>query len=380
MRVSKYFVSILISLVYSSCIDPFQPVIEESQEVLVINGVITDRPGMHQVIVSRSSPYNDPVFMPVSGCVVRVEDDRGNMAVYSETEPGIYGSYLDASFLEVDRSYSLYVITTGGKTYQSDYDTLLACPPIDSIYFEVKSQGTSDPEKTLHGIQFYNNVTGTITTSRNFRYLLNETWQYTSPHVAAFIWSGGPVLPNYTDSIHTCYMSNSILELFSASTRSLSVNDLKRNPLNYVSNETPRIMIRYSLLVEQQSLTNEAFHYWEKMKAQSGDAGGLYESQPSSTTGNIYNINNPEEKVLGCFYATQQQRKRLVVDNDFDFVVPRYTCELDTVNSISELKTDFPYYLISINEMGVGPPYLWGNQSCFDCRLYGGTTEKPDYW
>jgi len=108
MRVSKYHILPLLSLVCSSCIEPFQPVIEESQEVLVINGIITDQSGYHEVTISRSAPYNDPVFLPVSGCVVRVEDDRGNMVVYDETGDGIYRSFLNVSFLEVDRSYSLF--------------------------------------------------------------------------------------------------------------------------------------------------------------------------------------------------------------------------------------------------------------------------------
>ena len=147
-----------------------------------------------------------------------------------------------------------------------------------------------------------------------------------------------------------------------------------------LSNETPRIKLQYSLLIKQHSLTNEIFIYWERMKSQSSDAGGFYESQPSSTTGNIYNLNDLNEKVLGCFYATQQQRKRLTVNENFDFDMPRFTCELDTVNSLGELRTDFPYYLISIDPMGMGPPYLWGDQDCFDCRLYGGTNVEPDYW
>jgi len=182
------------------------------------------------------------------------------------------------------------VNTPDGNDYQSTYDTLLACPSIDSIYYEVKSQGTSDPEQTLYGIQFYNDVTGTAETSRNFRYILTETWQYTSPYIAQYIWWGGPVIPVSRDTIYTCYMSDSVPELFSASTSSLSVNILKHNSLNFVTNETPRLKTKYSLLVEQQSLTNEAFHYWDRMKSQSADAGGLYESQPSSTTGTTSSV------------------------------------------------------------------------------------------
>lgn len=380
MPVNKYLLYLLLLLLSHSCIEPFQPEIAESQEVIVINGEISDRPGNHRVTISQSSAYNDPSFIPFQGCVVRVEDDLGNIEVYLETDPGIYESYLDEAFLEVNRTYSLKVTTPSGSEYQSSYDSLLACPPIDSLYFEVKSEGTPDPEVNLHGIQFYCDLNGTESVSRNFRWKLNETWQYEAPSYGLEIWWGDVVEFFSTEPFRVCYMSDPVDELFTGSTRALSQNLLRRNSLNYVSNETPRILRKYSLLVEQLSLTNEAFDYWDRMKSQSSDAGGLYETQPSSTTGNIYNVNQPEAKVLGCFYATQKQSRRITVENTFDFDIPRYTCSLDTAYSVADLGANFPYYLISISPMGVGPPWLYGDHYCFDCTKYGGTTEKPYFW
>ena len=112
-----------------SCIEPFQPEIKESQDMLVINGSISDKPGWHFVEISRSSAYNDPGFIPVKGCVVRVEDQNGRGVTYSEYQPGIYRADLDESFLGVNNAYKLYVYTQDGEEYQSDYDSLLACPP-----------------------------------------------------------------------------------------------------------------------------------------------------------------------------------------------------------------------------------------------------------
>ncbi len=380
MQVNRYHILIILTLICGSCIDPFQPVIEETQEALVIYGMISDQPGIHQVTVSASSPYNDPSLKPVSGCVVRVEDDMGNMAVYEETNPGIYEAFLTTPFLALNKTYSLFVATMEGEDYQSTYDTLLACPPIDTIYYEVRSQGTSDPDVVLYGAQFYSETTGSEDASRNFRWQLVETWEYNSAARANLIWNGGPLIPVLADSINTCYMTEPIQGLYSGSTKYLSENKLSRNELNYVSNETPRIKLQYSLLVAQQSLTDEIYRYWDRMKSQSGDAGGLYESQPASTVGNINNVNRPEEKVLGCFYATQQQTKRLTVKSEFNALVEGFTCELDTINGVEELGSEIPYYLYSLDPLGRGPPYLAGSNNCFDCRLKGGTNQKPDYW
>jgi len=138
----------IILLCAVSCIDPFHPEIKETQDLLVINGSISDRTGWHSVEVSRSSPYNEPGFIPVSGCVVRVEDENGRGVTYYEYQPGVYWANLEASFLGVNRAYKLLVYTQDGEEYQSDYDSLLACPPIDSLYYEIELQESDDPNIT----------------------------------------------------------------------------------------------------------------------------------------------------------------------------------------------------------------------------------------
>ena len=384
MPANRYYIWMVLMVLVGSCIEPFHPVIEETQEMLVINGVVTDQPGVHHVQVSRSTPFSDPLFNPVPDCVIRVEDEHGDMKMYEEKAPGIYESLLDASFLAVGKSYRLIVDTPDGNEYQSAFDTLLACSPIDSLYYEVKQQGTSDPELNHNGIQFFTDVTGTSNTSRNYRWLLEETWEYYSTHHAQYIWDGNILLEMMVDSLSRCYMTDTIKELYSASTRFLSVNKLLRHPLNYVSDRTPRLKRRYSLLVKQQSLTNEAFTYWDKMSDQSSETGGLYETQPSSAIGNIFNVNDPNEKVLGCFYATQQRSKRLtmkLVDEDWFFVRGfNYECTPDTIRSPRELDNDYPYYMWSLSLFLVGPPYAVADRICFDCRLSGGVTEIPEYW
>lgn len=59
------FITIPLLVLCNSCIEPYEPVINEIQEVMVINGMITDQPGIHQATVSLSSPYNEAEFRPV---------------------------------------------------------------------------------------------------------------------------------------------------------------------------------------------------------------------------------------------------------------------------------------------------------------------------
>ena len=372
-------------LTCGSCIDPFEPVIDEYQNVLVINGKITDQPGIHYVEISRSTPYNKPFYKPVGGYIVLVTDENGEMIPFLEREFGKYSADIPASFLAVGKAYCLQVFTPNGREYCSEYDTLLACPPIDTIYYEVETRETSDPDFILGGIQFYMDMTGKPTDSRNFMWQMEETWEYRAALFSQYIWRGkeDKVEKYRSNELFKCWTTLPIREIYTGTTRNLSKNALKRNSLNFVSNETDRLKVIYSLLVKQQSLTRRSYVYWEKMKIQSSETGGLYEIQPSSAIGNICNTSDPDEIVLGIFYATQQQSKRIMVNNVndlFDFKIPYLTCEWYDAAGAFQIGRDFPYYLKSAHWTYYGPPYLTADQICFDCRIRGGINVKPDYW
>jgi hypothetical protein len=380
MPVNKYHIIGMLLLVCSSCIEPFDPGINESQEVMVIDGMISDRPGFYEVSVSRSSPYNNPGFRPVDGCVVTVEDGEGNMQFYDMAGPGIYRAWLEAPFLGEGKVYSIMVNTPQGISYRSEYDTLLPCPPVDDLYYLPQTSGGTDPEDVWQGIQFYNDVRGNPSGTRNYRWKAIATWEYHSPYTAQYVRYRGDNIPYVVDSVSTCYLTETIERVYAASTRLLTENSIFQNKLHYVSDQTPRLAERYSLLLEQHSLTDQAFNYWEKIAAQSASGASLYETQPASTRGNIYRVNSPE-KVLGCFYATQIREERIFVDKDeLDFRAGAYTCRLDTLlNNSSFIYTNY-YYLISLQPLGPGPPWLGGPERCFNCTKQGGDNVRPDYW
>lgn len=383
MPVNRYTFILLIVLVLKSCVEPYDPIINEVQEVMVIEGVITDKAGRHTINVSRSTPYNEPTFEPVSGCVVSVQDNFGSIEFYTESweEAGVYEANLDEPFLGVDKIYSLQVVTPNNSVYVSDYDTLLSCPPVDAVYYEHEVSGGADPDDVWQGIQFYNDVRGFDGGARNYRWKATATWEYHSPYTSNYVWYYGVTLPYLEDTVSTCYLTETIETVYAASTQLLSENNIFKNKLHYVSDQTPRLAERYSLLVEQHSLTDQAYTYWEKLAAQSANSASLYETQPSSSQGNIYNANWDAEKVLGLFYATSIKEDRIFVDyEDLDFPVEAYKCNLDTLGNNNSFYIDNYYYVISLNPLGPGPPWLYGQKRCFECTQLGGDNEEPDFW
>ena len=381
MFANKFHIILILILLCGSCVEPFEPELEESQEVLVISGMITDQPGRHEVTVSRSSPYRLPVFQGVEGCLVSVEDQDGNMVQYTNTGEGVYEVDLPDSFLDVGDAVSLQVVTPIGLRYRSSYDTILACPELDSVYYELDYQETPDPEFTRPGIQFYLDMTGEPTDSRNIIWQVDETWEYVVSLFGTHImWGVGDVEEFRSAEVFRCWKHSPLDHVYIGSTRSLSANELLRFPLNFVSNETDRLSVTYSLHVQQQSLSSEAYDYWQRMNDQSVESGGLYEKQSASVQGNIYNVYNEDELVLGYFYATQLREERFYVHNNnlFDFYVPHIQCEYQPMSTL--WGNGNPKYPVYIYAPGNFMPSLWGPEECFDCRVQGGDTIEPENW
>lgn len=376
-------VILLITVLITTCVEPFTPDIKESQELLVVEGLLTDQPGYHYIYVSRSSPFNDPELLPEEQCLVMVVDDKGNSYLFNEQEPGEYSCWMTSNQLIEGTAYKLIIHTAKGKVYESDYELLQSrCPLIDSIYFEIENRETSDPERPMQGIQFYIDLEAGEDQPRNYRWELAETWKYYAAHYIQYYFDGA--LHHMPDPMlyYKCWYTGRINNIYTMSTKQMLSNEIRKYPFNYVSNRTNRLRIRYSLLVRQYTLSDDAFAYWDQMRRQNQEGGGLYEKQPSQIQGNIYNIDDPDEKVLGYFNVSSSTEKRIYVDDINEFSFPGPDCILDTIMRLSEIPDYmfYPVYMISLSTMGSGPPYGIGNGMCFDCTTGGGTNVKPDFW
>ena len=58
---------------------------------IVIDALITDRPGPYTILITKSGSYfNQPVLPPVTGAEVTIANDRGTIDTLLETKPGLY--------------------------------------------------------------------------------------------------------------------------------------------------------------------------------------------------------------------------------------------------------------------------------------------------
>jgi hypothetical protein len=82
------FLGIILS---SACQKVINVDLNEAAPKIVIEGLITDRPGSYVVTLSSSGSYfNQPVLPPVSGAKVIITDNLGTIDTLGEMMPGVY--------------------------------------------------------------------------------------------------------------------------------------------------------------------------------------------------------------------------------------------------------------------------------------------------
>ena len=384
MPVSRARASILfICTLLAGCVDPYYPEIEDKQESLVVEALITDQPGWQAIYLSRSSPLNERGTHAETDAYVSISDDLGRSIEFIEQDPGAYYSLISAGELGTGISYWLNIVTSNGEVYESKPEMLPSpSPAIDGVYWEFETVGTSDRTESLNGIRFYLDLEAEAEQGRNFRWELVETWEYNAANPIDYYYDG--ILHEWPDSFsyYTCWNTGKIDQIYTATTNNAESNTIKGFPLNFVSEESSRLQARYSLQVLQYSLNDEAFDYWKRIEEQNQESGGIYEKQLDYVSGNMQNMNNQEEYVLGFFNLCPVSEKRIFVDSIPELTYPEINCTLESIMHPASKPAwiSIPFFLISLNHLGVGPPYGVGINLCFDCRNDGGTIIKPEFW
>jgi len=376
-------ISLFFFLLLTSCIDEYWPVIDKYENRLVVDGGITDEPGPYIIRLSTSSAIDTSIFKPFSNCEVLISDEEGTSETLVETEPGIYKTNKDGLQGEAGKKYKLTVKTPNERVYESDFAQLIAGEKIESVYGEIESRQDENYPYDLTGFQFYVDTETASNDSTYFLWRLEATYHYQSDYTIRWIYDGELNWFHGPDSLFNCYRTYFVDDFYSISTVGLSSPKIDAYPLNYVNTESRQLSVKYSLLVKQYTLGKKAFTFWEELREQNSSSSSLFAKQPYQIQGNVFNVDNPEEPVLGYFLVAGVDEKRIFVDR------PKYPVEFNySVCTLSERDFEayaqlfmadpvsYPIYAIETNGGRRAVP----QQGCVDCRLHGGTITKPDFW
>jgi len=381
MQIRNYII-LLAMLILGGCIKPYQPEFKtEATQRYVVQGMVTNQEGWQEVNISVSSSLTDPGFIPLNGCEVEIIDDLNQRFSLDDDGQGNYKVWMSAEYLVIGRSYKLGIHLPNGEVLESSFDQMQEVPEVDEVYYEIKEIPTSDPDENQMGIQIYIDLEATENQSKYYRWRLSETWEYHAAYPKEFYFDGmvqQVIPPDY--SLMYCWKTQFVDEIYTLSTKNLTENSYTKFPLQYISNETDRLAIMYSMYIQQIALSEEAYTFWDQLRENNSIGEGLYGEQPMAIQGNIVNISKPDHKVLGFFQASSISTKRVFIEPvdhlvlDFsDGCSPR-----DLLKGLSEISPYmYPVHLMTVN--GTWVPTLLSN-SCIDCTILGGSIEKPNFW
>ncbi len=373
---------ILLVLVFKmiSCQFPYEAEVDERTGQISIDGSLVKGEALQTVRVSRSTSLYNPEFDPFLGCAVFIEDELGNTFTFSEIANGIYQRAIEDEFLVFNREYKLVVITPEDERYESDYEAITQGAPVDSVYYERDQSYDNSTDEVLEGIRFYLDLKGSETDSRYYRWSLSETWELRSIWPVNYFLNFEDTTKVYLDSpyeLYYCWNSKNIPGIYSSSTINLASNLKKKIPLHFVSNKTDRLYIKYSLLVDQYSLNEGAYAYWNQIKMETEENGGLYTQQPGQTQTNLFNVNDDHESVLGYFWASSKTSKRIFIKHPPDLIVYTPHCELELFDDSMLASSQYPIY---ISLIGFPPTPYTSDKQCLNCTLRGGSNIMPSFW
>jgi len=369
-----------MSLLGHSCISIYEADIEDEPELISIEGSLIKGEAEQTVRVSITSSLSYAQFIPVRSCDVSLLDELDNAWHYDDLTGGVYRTSIPEEELVYGRNYKIRVVTSEGVVYESDYETLNPGIEVDSVYYAIEDkvdEMTGDP---YSGVQFYLDVNAGEDESRYFRWRIDETYEYTSFAPISFYYldeTHTPIVPQDEYAVYRCWRGEEISGLFQSSTIDLTQNEKKRIPLNYVSDQSERLRIKYSLQVKQYTLSENAFNYFEQNRLATEEADGLYTRQPRQPLTNIQNVDDDEERVLGYFWVSTQTTERIFVPELEELPVSAEECAYWEYSDLEDGEGPFPIYIY--DDKNDGKLYV-SSRDCFDCTRRGGTTVKPDYW
>jgi hypothetical protein len=390
----------ILMILLVGCIERYYPEEDDMRTgTLVINAHLTNRAGEQVIEISRSAGLTYPSFDPVSGSLAEVIREDGEFREFLEFSPGYYKAELDETFLQTGASFMLHVSTPDGNEYESRFDMLRPVPAIDSIYYMVETNSFTSESDSISGIRFYCDFTYDKEDYEYIRWELTETYEfcngdleyYRDGYLKYFIldldhWV--KVMPD-TSIYRICYITNELSPIFSMSLGTLNLGKYVRKPFGFLPNnqQEQKLHHKYSLLVKQYSLGQEAFHYWNELKKTSQEQGGLNDRQPALLKSNIQNVNDETEIVLGFFSMAGVVEKRAFAFKPEGLDLSPYKHYCYTRYLVDGYFNEGGYYpyepLIYLARPmnSPGSPLQVVSKRCVDCREYKNSTHiPPDFW
>lgn len=346
---------------------------------LVVEGFISAN-SPTKFTLSRTIPLpGDSTIPVVTGAALQVEGNDNSVYPLAGQGNGVYS---DSLTLNTTAQYRLRISIPGGESYLSDFVPVKPTPVIDSINW------TNDG---ANGVTIYANAHDVTNSTRYYQWQYTQTYVYFSAAQSALIYvpsTNSLIGRPDSEQIYTCWMTVPSTNILIGSSAKLAQDVIYESPLVQIPLNSRPLAELYSILVQQYALTESAYNYLSLMKLNTESLGSIFDVQPSQPLGgNIHNLTNPNEVVIGFISAGTVQRQRIFISRE---QVPQwfyvFECPVPAV-FVPDIPDSLQIYFGQLGylalTMQTEPPpvgYYANFKGCVDCREQGGSTQKPSFW
>jgi hypothetical protein len=363
-----------------SCRKPYTPHIAENvNTILVVEGTIASGTGVeNRFLLSRLRPLQDTTINdPEQGARVNIESRGGQRWALAEQVPGTYSATLS---LPQNSTYKLTIVTQNGRQYETGFLAVTSTPAVDSVTW-------SQPDD----LEIFVHTHDPANSTKYYRWEFTETWEYHSVFDTNMTFENGQIVfHSPADQTYACWSSSASGSIIINNTTALSEDRISYQPIQKLLRPSDKVSYKYSILVRQYGLPEEAYKFWNILRKNTELTGTLFDPQPSQLPGNIVCKTDSAEMVIGFVSAGIVSEKRIYIKNS-ELVDWQTASDSSCLAVTPETNNEALAILASDTTYGpaynypkpppIGPVFLAiAKKPCIDCRRKGGTTTKPPYW
>jgi hypothetical protein len=326
----------------TSCSRVYDSHVDTAQNMLVVDGRITNKKEAYHVALTYAKPFNSSEkSTPVSGANVFVTDNLNNSYKFNERDKGDYVSDSLQFTGKPGLTYRLHIVTTDGTDYQSDPQKMFPEVSPDNAYAKFDNQvilnGVTGLKVSTHGANIFMDIRNQSDTVPRFRIVSNLVLQYYNQGNFQLDWDHFLLLQYY------CWQTVNINSNFNITDEDYLSNSasIKNHPAGFLDDNNNVIAIEYYskinmddttataysgnwhntylihhriLYLSQYTLNRETYLYYKSLYGQIQSEGRIFDPVASQLNGNIKCITDPEKKTIGFFEASSVSYSEYIVD------------------------------------------------------------------
>ncbi len=311
----KIFICVFSVILLIACTEPFDPVISSPDDVMVVEGLVTNVKGSNFVRLFMTSSFNEGVQdRPVRHARVVVTDQDLKQVVFNENAPGLYVAP-DGFAGQVGHTYELEIETSDGEVYRSGRQTIVQGIKLEELAVEFTHEEM--PVENVFGVVEYKQVPG-------LKFFVDiENYDLSSPRmrfenqtlVQYVLEESDPQRANDPD-LSYCRRKLAIdtkVNVAVPFNEYASGRNLQHElvfmpiPLTFYGGSDDwnfRRIDRRAVIVRQFTLNEESYAFYKSLYEQMSAEGRIFDPIAAQLRGNVACVTDPDRLVMGHFEAS----------------------------------------------------------------------------